>query len=325
MPSLRQGAIRLFRVAGIDVFLHWSWFLVGVIEIEAWSGRYSSIAWNVLEYLTLFVIVLMHEFGHALACRSVGGKADRIMLWPLGGVAYVDPPQRPGAQLWSLAAGPLVNVALVPLTLVAWFAASNAGWAQTHRDLYQYFSAVAAINATLLAFNLLPIYPLDGGQMLRSLLWFFLGRGRSLAAATVIGFIGLIGFGVLVYFDRSTWLLIMGAYLLMSCWGGLKAARALIAQEKLPRRPGFACPACHAAPPLAALWRCSHCQQGFDAFATPGACPHCQARFDTTTCIYCHERRPINQWYQGSAPTSAASTTTPTNPTSSSATSHQPS
>ena len=67
-----------------------------------------------LECLALFLIVLMHEFGHQLACRQVGGQTHDIMLWPLGGVAYVSPPQRPGAQLWSIAAGPLVNVALFP-------------------------------------------------------------------------------------------------------------------------------------------------------------------------------------------------------------------
>jgi Zn-dependent protease len=72
-----------------------------------------------LEYLALFSIVLMHEFGHALACRQVGGTADQILLWPFGGVAYVNPPQRPGAMLWSIAAGPLVNVALFPLLLAA--------------------------------------------------------------------------------------------------------------------------------------------------------------------------------------------------------------
>src|SRR5579863_10452634 len=115
MPSLQQGSIRLFRLSGIDVFLHWSWFFMAVYEINTRSGLYSSVRWNVLEYLALFGIVLLHEFGHALACRSVGGTADRIMLWPLGGVAYVDPPQRPGATLWSIAAGPLVNVALLPV------------------------------------------------------------------------------------------------------------------------------------------------------------------------------------------------------------------
>ena len=76
---------------------------------------YSSITWNIIEYLSLFLIVMLHEFGHALACRQVGGEANRIVLWPLGGVAYVDPPPRPGATLWSIAAGPLVNVALLPI------------------------------------------------------------------------------------------------------------------------------------------------------------------------------------------------------------------
>src|SRR5580765_3695175 len=110
-----QGSIRLFRFSGIDVFLHWSWFVVAIYEIQCRTGRYTSVTWNVLEYLGLFLIVLTHEFGHALACRQVGGNANRIVLWPLGGVAYVDPPQRPGATLWSIAAGPLVNVVLVPL------------------------------------------------------------------------------------------------------------------------------------------------------------------------------------------------------------------
>jgi Zn-dependent protease len=61
------------------------------------------------------VETLFHEFGHALACRQVGGQADLIVLWPLGGVAYVSPPPRPGALLWRIAAGPLVNVLLVPV------------------------------------------------------------------------------------------------------------------------------------------------------------------------------------------------------------------
>src|SRR6185312_3994888 len=115
MPTSPQGSVRLFRASGIEVFLHWSWFVVAVYEINQQSGgRYSSIQWNILEYLVLFLIVLLHEFGHALACRQVG-RANRIVLWPLGGVAYVDPPPRPGATLWSIAAGPLVNVVLLPV------------------------------------------------------------------------------------------------------------------------------------------------------------------------------------------------------------------
>src|ERR1039458_8367538 len=115
MPSARQGSLRLFHFAGIDVFLHWSWFLVAAYEIQTRKGSYSSITWNVLEYLALFLIVMIHEFGHALACRKWGGGGPRLFLCPLGGVASVAPPQRPGATLWSIAAGPLVNVVLMPI------------------------------------------------------------------------------------------------------------------------------------------------------------------------------------------------------------------
>src|SRR5690348_9871983 len=105
MAGTQNRSLHLFSFKGIDVFLHWSWFLIALLEIESRSRAYSSITWNVLEYLALFVIVMLHEFGHALACRQVGGRANRILLWPLGGIAYVQPPQRPGATLWSIAAG----------------------------------------------------------------------------------------------------------------------------------------------------------------------------------------------------------------------------
>src|SRR5260370_24419502 len=163
MPSGRQGSIHLFRFAGVDVFLHWSWFLVAAYEIQLRKGSYSSITWNVLEYLGLFLIVMLHEFGHSLACRQVGGRADRIVLWPLGGVAYVDPPPRPGATLWSIAAGPLVNVVLVPVLLVALSASRSAGPAATAPDLFSLLRSVALLNGWLPLFNILPIFPLDIG------------------------------------------------------------------------------------------------------------------------------------------------------------------
>ena len=293
---MRQGSIHLFRVAGIDLFLHWSWFLVAALEIAGRSGLYSSVAWNVLEYLALFLIVLLHEFGHALACRQVGGTANRIMLWPLGGVAYVDPPQRPGAMLWSIAAGPLVNVALLPVLYGAFLLVQSQGWAQSAPDDYHLINAVLFIDAGLLVFNILPIYPLDGGQILRSLLWFLLGRGRSLAATTVVGFIGIAGFAVLALWSRSVWLLLISGYMLINCWGGLKAALVFMRQEKLPRRGGFACPSCRTAPPLGEHWRCAQCSRPFDTFATGAVCPHCGARFDTTMCLDCMKPHPMQEW-----------------------------
>src|SRR5207245_5770005 len=132
------GSFRLFQLAGVEVFLHWSWFVVALIEINTRSREYSSFVWNALEYLALFAIVLMHEFGHALACRQVGGQANRIVLWPLGGVAYVQPPPRPGALLWSIAAGPLVNVVLVPITGMAFVLAHAAGLAAEYPDFVHF-------------------------------------------------------------------------------------------------------------------------------------------------------------------------------------------
>jgi Zn-dependent protease len=190
MDSLNAGCIRLFKVAGITVLLHWSWFLVAVIEIQNRRGAYGSLAWNAAEYLALFGIVLLHEFGHALACRQVGGTAERIVLWPLGGVAFVSPPPRPGALLWSIAAGPLVNVVLLPVTIGAWLLVHSASVPGVHSPAESFCQTVAIINAGLLIFNMLPIYPLDGGQILHALLWFVMGRARGLQVASVIGMIG---------------------------------------------------------------------------------------------------------------------------------------
>ena len=290
-----QGSIRLFKIKGIDVYLHWSWFLVALYEIQARKGQYSSVAWNVIEYLALFAIVLTHEFGHALACRSVGGSADTIMLWPLGGVAYVSPPQRPGATLWSIAAGPLVNVALTP---VLWIAASLQGQASTS-DLHTLLWQVFKINLGLLIFNILPIYPLDGGQILRSLLWFPFGRARSLLIASVLGFVGVAGFVLLALWEQSVWLGLIAAYAGMNCWSGFKTARALRKLEKIPRRQGFACPSCKTAPPIGPYWRCNKCATQFDTFQTGGVCPQCSARFEKTTCLDCRQSNAIADWQVG--------------------------
>jgi Zn-dependent protease len=296
MPIARKGAIHLFRVVGIDVFLHWTWFVVAAIEVGYMRNRYSSLFWSILEYLSLFLIVLLHEFGHALACRQVGGAADLIMLWPLGGVAYVNPPQRPGATLWSIAAGPLVNVLLLAPLIAGLIGARMAGWAHTLPDAYTWIAAVLFIDVALLAFNLLPVYPLDGGQILRSLLWFFLGRARSLAAATAIGFAGAAVFVMLALWWRSIWLVVIAGYMLMSCWRGMKGAWILLRLEKLPRRDSFTCPACGSKPPVGAHWKCSDCGGIFDTFGTLSVCPHCHVQHFETVCLDCRTQSPMSNW-----------------------------
>lgn len=307
--NLNRGAIPLGSVAGIRLFLHWSWFLVAAIEIKARSGSYSSVIWNVLEYLAIFVIVLLHEFGHAFACRQVGGTADQIMLWPLGGIAYVDPPQRPGATLWSIAAGPLVNVALLPVLGGLFFVGSSAGWADSRPDLYVFIFMVLRINLGLLLFNLLPIYPLDGGKILWALLWFFLGRARSLFVATILGFVGIAGYLFFALRSGYSWLVIMAVYLVFNCWTSFKYAQRLMEFDKLPRRFGFACPSCRKAPAIGDYWRCGQCQQGFDTFQTGGVCPHCSAAFAATVCLDCRRTYPMSEWAKGGGPNVGASGT----------------
>jgi Zn-dependent protease/Flp pilus assembly protein TadD len=223
-----KGCIRLFEFAGITVLLHWSWLLVAVAEISWRTKVYPSLAWNVAEYLALFGIVLLHEFGHAFACRQVGGKAERIVLWPLGGVAYVNPPPRPGAHLWSIAAGPLVNLLLVPLTVGLYLLVQSTVPLAVRAPLVHFCLTVAVINLVLLLFNLLPVYPLDGGQMLYALLWFVLGRARSLMVCCVLGLLAAAGVILLALLHQSRLGVVPAVFVAFQALAGLQQARTLV-------------------------------------------------------------------------------------------------
>ena len=239
---------------------------------------------------------MVHEFGHALACRQVGGTSNQIVLWPLGGVAYVNPPPRPGATLWSIAAGPLVNVALIPILWGLGALSQSAGWAETAPNVHAFLQAVWFINLGLLIFNILPIYPLDGGQILRALLWYAMGRGRSLMAATVVGFVGVAGLIALAFWLQSPWFGILSVFILMNCWTGLKQGIALSRMAKRPRRLGFSCPSCKSAPLLGPNWICGQCTKPFDTFETHGVCPNCSAQYPVTTCPECGGANPMGAW-----------------------------
>src|SRR5215472_10256895 len=267
MPT-RQGSFRLFRFAGIDVFLHWSWFIIAVYEFNNRASSYSSPVWCVLEILSLFGIVTLHEFGHAFACRSVGGRANQIVLWPLGGVAFVDPPPRPGATLWSIVAGPLVNVALLPPLIALTLSTS----ATSPSNLHTLVRSATLINVGLLLFNLLPVYPLDGGQIFGALLWFVIGRARSLRVSAIVGFGGALGLIWLALRTESSWLGLIAVFITMQCARGLQLATTLTQMTDAEQRQEFVCPSCHAQPPLGAFWTCRSCGAAFDIFE-PSAAP----------------------------------------------------
>lgn len=234
MTPRPSGSLRFFSLFGIEVFIHWTWFLVAYLFYST-GGVFGSGLWFVVIYGSLFGIVLLHEFGHALACRSTGGQANLIVLWPLGGVAYVSPPDRPGAVLWSIAAGPLVNVALVPVFAVAillarWLVPAGA-------PLHEALWTIGGINLMLLIFNMLPIYPLDGGQIFQALLWFRMGRARSLKFVSTLGLVVAVVVAALLVingaiFSWGTWLFIIALFVALQAWQGRRMALAMIAMEE---------------------------------------------------------------------------------------------
>ena len=293
MSRFSGQQFRLFRVFGITVFLHWSWFLVAAYELDQRSGRYNSLGWNIAEYLALFFIVLLHEFGHSLACRQVGGSANEIILWPLGGVAFVSPPPRAGAVLWSVAAGPLVNVVMVALLVLAGPFLSRL---DLSTSALHFLAQLRWINVGLLVFNLLPIYPLDGGQILRALLWFPLGRSRSLFVAALFGVTGAVGLLALAVWKESFWIGILAVFILSRCWHGFGEAKSLALLAKIPRRDGFECPSCRAQPLQAPAWICPECQETFDTFEHGAVCPGCGRPSPVTGCPECRQAHPLAEW-----------------------------
>ncbi len=212
--------------AGIRVRIHITFLLLLAIEMLVQGDPMWTIRWTTL----LFGSVLLHEFGHALACRAVGGQADDILLWPLGGLAFCAPPRRPWPEFVTVACGPLVNVvlcglsaglmmtlwdrplALSPNPFIMFIDDSWSGW---YRLLYELF----CLNYLLLIFNLvLVFYPFDGGRLVQIGLWKLLGYEKSMRIATVIGMVGAIGIVLTGMALGFLLLMFIGIFGFMTCY-----------------------------------------------------------------------------------------------------------
>jgi Zn-dependent protease len=190
MNFFQQG-IPLGRWFKISVVLHWTF-----IAYAAWTifGAPAAQQKETAIFMgLLFATVLLHEFGHALACQAVGGRADHIVLWPLGGIAFVQPPNNVKAWFITTLCGPLVNAVLWPVFWAVVHFGLPALAHQINPDSAAFdLIANAAydmmwINKLLLLFNLIPAYPMDGGRLLQEILWAIIGYPKSLQVAGMVG------------------------------------------------------------------------------------------------------------------------------------------
>ena len=185
---------------------------------------------------------------------------------------------------------------LLAPTIGFWLVCRAAGCRDAAPDLYRFAAGVAWINGYLLLFNLLPVYPLDGGKILQALLWFVMGRARSLLVAAVIGLLSALGLFVFAIVERSLVWGIMGGFGLLFSLVGFQGARALRRMLEAPRRTEATCPACGSTPPRGNFWVCLRCFALFDVFAAGGNCPNCSTPLAAVVCPECGRGRPYREW-----------------------------
>jgi len=163
-------------------------------------------------------------------------------------------------------------------------------------DPRQFITALFTMNVGLFVFNMLPVYPLDGGQIVQSFLWYVVGRARSLLVVSVIGMVGAVALGFAAVAQRSLWFGALAAFIWLRARGGMKQARVLATIAAAPRRGGFSCPSCHSPPPVGAFWLCA-CKEHFDTFEGKGSCPKCRRTFAKTFCTECSQWSAHQEFY----------------------------
>jgi Zn-dependent protease len=193
-------SLKIARLFGIEVRLHWTLIVFGaVLMLFPMPQALDESLWRFGLLLMIYGSVLLHEFGHSFAARFCDGYSDRIVMWPLGGLAFVQLPENPVAHFFTAIAGPLVTLAI---WAGAYFSAPLAtGWLElTLRNL-------AFFNGCILLFNLLPAYPLDGGRMMQAILWRFMGYLRSMWVTVHIAMgVAVALLGVILFFSVTQYI-----------------------------------------------------------------------------------------------------------------------
>lgn len=205
-----QGALKIFTLARIPVYVHWSFsLLVFFLIYYGWYAQMDGISFLIFLVLFsgLFFSVILHEYGHALTARYYGVKTKDIILLPIGGLARLENlPKKPLQEFVVAAAGPVVNLLIAGLLgIILWFEYngeigrifSTRGTLilRWHRVVPMLF----VLNLSLAIMNLIPAFPLDGGRMLRATLAIKLERLKATQIASYLGqgfSIFLVGYGV---------------------------------------------------------------------------------------------------------------------------------
>ncbi len=227
-------SFRVFTLAGITVRVH-IFFLLWILFrlFQAQGDWYGTLLWMGM----LFGVVLLHEFGHCFGARAVGGDAHNIVMWPLGGLAFAEAPMRPWPQFVTVACGPLVNVGLCLLSALVLIVATGRPDVVTLNpwSAFNVFSMSATwhiyvglfynINLALLYFNLLPIYPLDGGQILWTVLWPFTGLHNATRLAAQLGLVGAVLLGMWGMSGGGGMLVAIAIFGGLTCFQRLQALR----------------------------------------------------------------------------------------------------
>ena len=188
------------RIGGTDVKIHVTFVvLVAWLALDAYTRGGSSAAAEVtVALVALFSCVLLHEFGHILMARRFGVRTPDVILLPIGGLARLERmPEEPREELLIAAAGPAVTLAIILVLYGVVLAAGvHPGFGELLAMSGGILTWILSLNIYLLLFNLLPIFPMDGGRMVRALLAMRVGLPRATRIAAQVGQVGAVLMGI---------------------------------------------------------------------------------------------------------------------------------
>lgn len=235
------GSFRIGKIAGIDIFIHVSWIIIFVLLTWSLATGWFAVlypGWSTITYwvvsliaaLLLFVAVLVHELAHSLVARTRGLPVKNITLFIFGGVSNIEQePQTPGVEFQMAFVGPLTSLVIGGIAYLLQLALG-----ENTSPLAAILRYLAVTNVLLGIFNLIPGFPLDGGRVLRSIVWKLSGSLRTATRVTtlvgeVIGYLFIL-LGIWLFFGGN---LLDGIWLGFIGWFLLSAAQSANTQSML--------------------------------------------------------------------------------------------